>query len=232
VYEDHPERDTPEEINQMLADYGGLSPHGDPIWRLVLARNCRLRCFGQLNFLPDGLDIEDLPEGSKPTDVTPVRIEVGEHWVPRYQQDGWILERWFPASAWGPREKWEAEKDKDGRTRLLAAYPERGGYMAMPAGPWRTITEAGDLCAAIRCYNMQQRRNPVRWDLYMETQAAREGVERQKRADEYAEEIAALHRASYGPAMRTASKAAQEMRSAVAEQAAGGVNLGASEKWG
>lgn len=231
MYEDRPEKDTPEWIQAELREYGGVSPDGQPIWRLVLARNCRIRCFGTMNHISQ--DTTKMPEFARATDVVLDRIEDGEFWVERYRNiKGWILQRWFPAVAWGPRERWEREKARDGRTRLLAAYPQRGDYMMMPCGPWDSIVEAGDLKAAIRCYNVQQRRNPVNWANHERAMLAFEEQERQQEVERYAAEMAAAQREQFAGALRTVSTGAQRFRNAVAEMTAGGVNLGASEKWG
>ena len=163
--------------------------------------------------------------------LLPDRIEEGEFWVPRYRTNGWVLQRWFPPHVWGKRENWVAQKAADERTPLLAAYPHRGDYMMM-AGPWPTIAQAGDLKAAIRCYNVQQRRNPVNWPNHIQAMAKFEEIERQERADAYAEELAAQHRLGVDHILRTVSGPAQDFRNIVAKHTAGGVNLGASEKWG
>jgi len=241
MYEDRPEKDTPEWIQEELREYGGSSPSGKAIWRLVLAQNCRIRCFGSLNYISQ--DIEKLQDDVEFNDdqeaavretrlLAPDRIEVGEHWIPRYDVEGWILQRWFPASAWGTREKWEGERDKDGRTKLLAAYPQSGDYMVMPCGPWRTIAEVGDLKAAIRCYNVQQRRNPVNFGNHMKALLAFEEQTRRDKTDAYAEEISAQHRLALAGTLRSVSTSAQRFRNVVAKHTVGGVNLGASEKWG
>lgn len=230
MYEDRPEKDTPEWIQVELREYGGLSPEGQPIWRMVHTRNCRIHCFGTLNHIER--DIESLPDNARPTDVAPQRIEAGEFWIPRYSVEGWILQRWFPPSVWGTREKWEGEKAKDDRTPLLAAYPRRGDYMMMPCGPWPSILAAGDLKAAIRCYNEQQRRNPVNWENHMQAMLAFEQQARQKKVDDYADEMAARHRLVLAGTLRTVSETAQKFRNVVSKHTAGGVNLGASEKWG
>lgn len=230
MYEDRPEKDTPEWIREELREYGGLSPDGQPIWRLVLARNCRIHCFGTMNHISQNID--ELPDDARPTDLVPDRIEQGEFWVPRYDVEGWILQRWYPSFVWGSREKWEGERSSDGRTRLMASYPQRGDYMMMPCGPWKTIAEAGDLKAAIRCYNVQQRRNPANWDNHMRAMLAFEEQARQKKVDDYAAEIAAQHALVLAGTLRTVSQSAQEFRNVVSKHTAGGVNLGASEKWG
>lgn len=232
MYESRPEKDTPQFVLDELRDYGGLSPDGQAIWRLVLAQNCRTHCFGTMNHIAPGA-AERLDDTSRPDQIVPDRIEEGEFWIPQYgKTKGWILQRWYPASVWGSREKWEGEKAKDGRTRLLAAYPQRGDYMMMPCGPWRTIAEAGDLKAAIRSYNVQQRRNPANWDNNIQAMAAFEVQQRQVQADAYAEELEAQFRLGFAGVVRTVSGAAQKVRNVMSEYATGGVNLGASEKWG
>lgn len=234
MYEDRPEKDTPEWLQVDLREYGGLSPDGQPIWRFVLARNCRIRCFGTMNHGTE-YKVPDTPNRDEWLDHLQAktgRLEEGEFWVPRYKVDGWILQRWFPACVWGSKEKWEQEKARDGRTRLLAAFPQRGDYMMMPCGPWKTIAEAGDLKGAIRCYNLQQRRNPVNWANHERAMLAFEQQENQKQIDDYAEEIAAQHREGIAGTLRSVSESAQRFRNALARETAGGVNLGASEKWG
>ena len=231
MYEDRPEKDTPQDILDDLREYGGESPNGQALWRLVLAENCRIHCFGSMNHIGKGRieAIGDDPQAKG--SFQPDRIEEGEFWIPRYRVEGWILQRWFPAHVWGSKSKWESEKARDGRTRLLAAFPQAGDYMMM-AGPWPSIAMAGDLHAAIRCYNLQQRNNPVNWPNHLEAMAKFEEIERQKAADIYAEELAAAHRESLTGVLRSTSSAAQEFRNVVSKHTAGGVNLGASEKWG
>jgi hypothetical protein len=241
IYEDRPEKDTPDWIREDLAEYGGLSPTGKPIWRLILAQNRRIHYFGRQNFIAKGrtahlmenaVQQEDGFGVNSPENLVPDRIAEGEFWFPRYHIQGWILERWFPASVWGTREKWEGEKAQDERTRLLAAYPQDGDYMMMPCGPWRSIAEAGDIKAAIRGYNVQQRQNPHNWQNWAEAVASFEESYRQELADQFADELEARHRLGISSILRTASPAAQEFRNLVAEKTAGGINFGASEKWG
>lgn len=231
MYEDRPEKDTPQSILDELREYGGESPNGQALWRLVLAQNCRIHCFGSMNHIAKGrlAAIGDDPQAKG--SFQPDRIEEGEFWVPRYRVEGWILQRWFPAHIWGSKAKWESEKARDGRTRLLAAFPQAGDYMMM-AGTWPSIALAGDLRAAIRCYNLQQRNNPVNWPNHLEAMTRFEEIERQKASDVYAEEMSAMHRESLAGVLRSTSSAAQEFRNVVSKHTANNVNLGASEKWG
>jgi hypothetical protein len=104
--------------------------------------------------------------------------------------------------------------------------------MAMPGCRWDTIAEAGDLKAAIRCYNLQQRNNPVNWNNYLDCMAVWEEDERQKAADAYYEELCAGHREALSGTLRQVSQAGDSFRRVVARHTAGSVHLGASEKWG
>jgi len=231
MYENRPEKDTPQSLIDELREYGGESPDGQPIWRMVLAQNCRIHCYG-VRYHISKEKVAAMGDDSRPTDLLPDRCEEGEFWIPRYKIKGWILQRWFPASVWGSKAAWEGEKASDGRTRLLAAYPNRGDYMMMPCGPWKSISQAGDLKGAIRCYNVQQRRNPVNWDNHLQVMTAQESLERQEAADAYADEIAAQHRLGLGSILRSVSTSAQEFRNVVSKHTAGGTHLGSSEKWG
>lgn len=231
MYEDRPEKDTPAAITADLTEYGGLNPHGNPVWRLVRAENCRIQCFGTMNHI--SVDTSKLADFARPTDVPIDRMEEGEFWVPRYKKlKGWILQRWFPPSAWGTREMWESQKARDGRARLLAAYPQRGDYMMVPCGPWHSVEEAHDLKGYIRCWNAQQRNNPINWQNYEEALLAFELQERQQEAEAYAQEIEAQYRLGPQTMLRSVSTAAQKWRNSVADHTAQGVMLGAAEKWG
>jgi hypothetical protein len=229
VYEDRPEKDTPQHILDDLREYGGLSPDGQAIWRLVLAENCRIHCYGQQNHITR--DTRELPDDFHPVNVVPDRTEVGEFWVPRYRAKGWILQRWFPASVWGSRQNWESERAQDGRTRLLAAYPNRGDYMMMPCGPWKSIAAAGDIKAAIRCYNAQQRANPVNWVNAQQAMVAWEKQRNDEQVEAFEQELEAQHRLGISSVLRSVSTNAQRVRNLVAETV-GNVHLGASEKYG
>lgn len=230
MYEDRPEKDTPQYIQDELRDYGGVSPNGKSIWQLVLAQNCRTRCFGAMNHIQPGV-IKAMDDSTRPTEIIPERISDGEHWIPRFDFKGWILRRWYPASTWGNRLQWEGEKAKDGRTRLMAAFPSSGDYMVMPCGPWSNLAQVPDLRTAIRSYNFQQRLNPVNWGNYILSMTAMEAHERQSAADDYAGELEAQYRMGFSGMFRSVSGAAQRVRNEVAESV-GSVNLGASNRWG
>ena len=69
----------------------------------------------------------------------PIRVVTEMREVRKYPHaDGWILEKWFPASAYGTQEEWYSYKAIDGFTPMLGPYPERGDY-EMIYGPWTKI---------------------------------------------------------------------------------------------
>jgi hypothetical protein len=63
---------------------------------------------------------------------------VGTFWMPIYPCEGWILERWFPPSAFGSREAWYSALSQDGETPMMGPYPERGRFWMLD-GPWEEI---------------------------------------------------------------------------------------------
>lgn len=81
----------------------GVTPYGDPLYRIVFAASRRSLIFGEW---PDGR--------------TEARYE------PRYAElhNVWILERWLPAAEYAgcDRETW------DRTLSILGPYPERGEY--------------------------------------------------------------------------------------------------------
>ena len=228
MYDNRPERDTPERIKEMLVDYGGRTPFGWPVWRFVLAQNCRIKCFGQKNHIVQGVKLSEVKHAEE---LLVERIEEGAFWIPRYRSKGWILERWFSPSIWGTREAWESKRANDGTTRLFAAYPAHGDYR-MLCGPWKSIEEAGDLPTAIRTYNLQQRRMPTNVDAFMRAEAVIEAHERELEIEAYAETLEDAQRLQVSDVLRTVSKSADQFRSVVANAANKGTQLGASEKWG
>lgn len=213
MYEDRPEKDTPFGIRVMLREYGGLTPDGGPLWRLILACNKRVRVAGVMRTIPRGC-MEDHP--------TPERIEEGVFWVRRYQHfDGWILERWFPAGTWGTEADWKSHKGgADGRTQMLADWPRHGDYF-MLAGPWRSIEAAGDLKAAIREYNRGEQKKPRDWAAYLRGELTLEMQERQQLAEEYERKTTSAARMQVNPLLGSLSKSAQRLRNKVAVEIGG-----------
>ena len=153
--------DTPPSISEQLSDWGGKNEFGQPLWRLILAQNHLVQRFGQ--WIERGADFTDqvefesvVAEGHKPIhqfksrQVAPENITHGMKWVPRYPVMGWIVERWFPASAFGSRDAWENALSEDG-TPMMGPFPEHGGYYMM-LGPWEEIPSLDAIRQQISTY--------------------------------------------------------------------------------
>lgn len=211
MYEDRPELDTPPSIRAMLHAYGGSTPDGRPLWRLILASNKRVRAAGVRRTMPKDF-VGDVPR--------PDKIEEGVFWMRRYKFDGWILERWFPAEIWGSEEVWRSHKSgADHRMQMLAAWPRQGDYF-MLAGPWPTVEAAGDLKEHIRAYMRQEQFKPVNWANEVKAELAMEMAERERAAWDYENRMAAISRGEVSPVLGSLSLAAQRMRDRIA------VNIG------
>lgn len=227
MYEDRPEKDTPPEIRQMLTEYGGKTAEGWPAWRLVLAQNCRMQCFGRMSHAPKVKDTSDLDL----RELTPERTEEGSYWIPRYRAKGWILQRWFPPHTWGTRQAWEQEKAHDGIHRLRGKYPENGDYFLL-AGPWNSIDEAGDLRACIQQWNRAQMSNPNNFEVYFRQEMRRERREQQEEFDRFETTLEIYRKTEILPVLKGSSQAAQRVRNRIQQGLGQGKHLGACEAWG
>jgi hypothetical protein len=66
--------------------------------------------------------------------------------------EGWILEKWFPASSYGAEAEWYSYKAVDGFTSMLGPYPECGDY-EMIFGPWTKLPASDVLQGLISRYS-------------------------------------------------------------------------------
>jgi hypothetical protein len=151
----NPLRDTPAEVTERITAWGGTNEYGDPNWRVILAQNHLVQRAGMWTDFDEDIEqvhFEPGHHGLKYTTqrIAPERIRIGILWVPRYQVEGWVLERWFSSAAYGSRESWEAALSQDGITPMMGPFPEHGGYMMLSGGgPWEEIPNLEDLRAAI-----------------------------------------------------------------------------------
>ena len=80
MYEDRPEKDTPDWIQADLREYGGVAQtarlSGAWCWLKIAA----IRCFGTMNHIAQ--DTSNWAPDKKATDLVPDRIEEGEFWIP------------------------------------------------------------------------------------------------------------------------------------------------------
>ena len=226
MYADHAEDRTPKNIRRLLVDFGGLTPTGLPMWRLVRAGDCRMLVQGTIHHIPKGvpLDIE------RPIE----RIEGGQFSLRRYPQtDGraWILQKWFPPSLWGTAEQWCGHRaDAEDTPLFVQKFPSAGDYFFV-AGPWETPEAAGDLRAAIRVYMRQMMENPRDLEACILTEMALEISDRERRTEQLEREIASAE-AALNPMLKSVSRDAQQMRDKIAASAGLNGHFGASEAWG
>ena len=210
-----PTRDTPKHLLAELTRYGGLNPFGHPHWRVVLAQNVREQTFGTMRNMPvlDADAVDDCPE------VEPESFASGELWLPRYNEAGWILERWFPAHAWGTQSEWESELAQDGVTRLKGAFPRQGDYF-MVNELFHVEQQSTDFWKACiqECLRRQETMpgdpaTVLSRNLYLHR------VKQEQKEEDYRNEVNRLHRSVVDPMLATIGRTAQCMRDQIrAEQ--------------
>lgn len=204
-------QDTPREVEREITRYGGLNPLGRPAWRVVLAQNVREQCFGTMRHMPRVSVEADI------ADIEPERYESGEFWVPRYLTPGWILERWFPAHAWGSQSDWEAATSEDGVTKLKGPYPRNGDYFMVGDGPFvepRSLSYwKGEIARLLRA----EANSPTDPATHLSQHLYLERVTEQARREAYLDEVNHIHRSVTDPLLTTVSQTAQRVRQSLAE---------------
>lgn len=141
----------PRAVQDDLSSYGGRNPYGKPNWRIMVASDRLMKEAGVYrDWAPGlttaekgGLCFEPAPDtpgcNFRRHQNKPLRVVTEMREVRKYPHlSGWILERWFPASAYGLPEEWSRWKAVDGITPMLGPYPEQGDY-EMIFGPWPRI---------------------------------------------------------------------------------------------
>lgn len=140
-----PLRDTPTEITEALTRWGGKNGYGRPAWRLILAENHLVQRAGLWTEYAEGTDTvqfesreHDIAYSTRA--ISPDAVRIGVLWVPLYPCRGWILERWFPPSAFGSKLQWESALSQDNETPMMGPFPEEGDYfMPSGGGPWPEV---------------------------------------------------------------------------------------------
>lgn len=125
----------------------------------------------------------------------PRSVFVGMAEVEAYPNEGWILEKWKPAEAWGPEEEWTRYQFQG--VSALGPYPTFGAYELF-AGPTPILPTEEELATAIRIHFQELESRPQSpQQLVLQMMNAREERNRKKRAARRADIQAA---ASDGPA--------------------------------
>lgn len=197
----------PKSHQDALLRIGGKNPFGEPMYRIILMETRVTKASGDWNIWDDSVDIDDrggvnfkkalelaragasseqIEEALTP--ATPLRVDHGIADIPLYPSEGFCIEKWKPASTFGPPSDWPADQ---------GPYPQYGDYELL-AGPVPHLPSITDMETAVR-ENMRNVDNRVtsktqrylnlltRWDLQNEA--------RKKRLKEIAEDSV-----KYGPA--------------------------------
>jgi hypothetical protein len=192
----------PRGIQEFLTRYGGKSPFEQPQWRLLVGSDRLVKEAGVYRDWADGLTTAEKggmrfePTPNMPGcnferyDNRPIRVVTEMREVRKYPHaDGWILEKWFPASSYGTQEEWYSYKAIDGFTSMLGPYPERGDY-EMIYGPWAKIPSTDVLQKLISSYSSginNRRGTPEsRAQEYLLLYQYEEELAERKRKEEYA----------------------------------------------
>lgn len=147
----------PTHLQGFLTRFGGKNPFGRPQWRLQFSDNVFVREAGVYRDWPEGLStaekggfnfqatdeevavsiagktLEELGEQPNWAAIRynnkPLRTVTEKRDNPRYPGiQGWIVEKWFPASKYGSPHDWYSFMAIDGKTPMLGPYPSEGDY--------------------------------------------------------------------------------------------------------
>jgi hypothetical protein len=223
-----PTNDAPKAVQDAIARWGGRNPYGDPMWRIVLAQHCIVKRGGIQRELDNGeQSIVTIGFGGKVIESkVHASVTSGILEVPRYNVEGWILEKWFPASTWGTPEQWRSEKSEDGSRILCEEYPERGRYFLMN-GPFDMIPELGDLENSISMYEDDMRKQPTNHDSYFRQVMRDEEYARKKAKDKLVADLNYRRKNELVPVLKSSSLEAQRFRNDLTAQAGLSEHLGA-----
>jgi hypothetical protein len=198
--------DVPPELARALTVYGGLNPFGAPLWRVALAENVLRQSFGIMRTMPD------IGEDADQADMEPEKTEEGEFWTPRYECEGWILERWFPASSWSACMEWENAMAEDGFTPMMGEYPRHGQYYMVSTEAYREMPSLDFWKMLIQQQLRDQARSPHDPVAYLSEQLYIERVGKQLKEEAYLREVDHLHKDVVKPMLATIGRTAQVVR--------------------
>lgn len=154
------ELDSPPVYRDFFIRVGGVNPFRKPMYRMVLAEKRRTLEGGNWFIWDENLSVAarggfvEMRNELGDTELQqsteqPLRIESGIREVLKYpSHEGWIIERWCPASTYGFRDEWENHTMPDG-TLKLGPYPEYGDYEYC-AGSSATTPSFNDIENTIR----------------------------------------------------------------------------------
>lgn len=146
----------PSDIQDYLTRIGGTTPFGEPMWRLVVAGNVVWKVAGgkvwdeSLSISErGGFDLENCNAYLN----KPIRDE-SDCLVERRRYphlEGWILQRWFPPSAYSRTQWFAPENCLPGAIPRLGPFPQFGDY-EMIGGPIQRVPSKSELHGFIVSY--------------------------------------------------------------------------------
>lgn len=140
----------PSEIQDYLLTIGGKTPFGEPVWRLVVADSVVWKVAGG-KVWDENLSIAE--RGGIRSSHKPLRDE-SDRLIERKRYphlDGWILQRWFPPSAYSKVQWFAPENCLPGGIPVLGPFPQFGDY-EMVGGPTKRIPPKSELHSFISSY--------------------------------------------------------------------------------
>ncbi len=224
----NPETDAPKAVQEAIAKHGGKVPgQNRPMWRLVLAQNCRIVANGIMHELSDG-EVACYaigPDGKKYYKQPQDRVTVGRVELPKYPCEGWVLEKWFAPAVWGTPEEWKSHKSEDGST-IMGDYPNQGDYW-MLAGPFERMPELADLRQAIDMHIHAMNHQPTNYANVLQQTILDQETAREKRREKLEADLAYMRQNELVPVLKSGSLAAQRFRNQLNESTGDRSHLGA-----
>ena len=135
---------------EFLERYGGKTPFGEPMWRIVLAQNVYWKLAGNFKIWDESLSLNerggiDMWHGGKQFENRPLRVECGMVERKKYPHlEGWILQKWYPASKYSKTMWFAPENCMADGTPKLGPFPEYGDY-ELVSGPYPQIPTLSQL---------------------------------------------------------------------------------------
>lgn len=223
-----PNSETPRRYREFITRVGGQNPFGKPLWRVVLAQLVRRRANGDLHALPGGeisifgRDKDGRVQFEKPED----HVSSGVHDIPRYNVEGWIAERWFPAATWGTPEEWASHRNSEGERLIHDPYPAQGDYF-MLIGPFDQLPEEADIENAIRMFEAEHRKRPTDFATHFKQVMRDEETAREQRRRKLEQDLMYMRKNELVPVLKSTSLEAQKFRNQLSESIGDRSHLGA-----
>jgi len=139
-------REVPSHIRQFIKTRAGLTPFGEPRYRLVWASDRYEQAGGEWLEWEESLGVNDRNYVNRKGELlnVPKRIVIDLRWVRKYPTEGvWVLEKWMSPESYGREEDWYKARTPDGKWPVLGRYPYEGDFESTGYEfPNEAVTEA------------------------------------------------------------------------------------------